>query len=779
MVLAAPIHQHLPLPVSYFRHIPGLQFILSYAHPLSSPNLMPFHLPTTATPEGDLYIFGGSVDGVPRNDIYLLSTCNHSVSLFQTDCDVPSPRVGHACALFSNFLVVWGGDTRFDPFTKEKLDEDIYLLDLASKKWTRVTIDDPVPMGRYGHTVTVWESKLFLFGGWQVEGGFSNDLWSLDLDARYIPQQRHGHAAALVDDIIYIFGGRDMNGKDLQDLCAFKISDQLWYTFQNVGPTPSGRSGHAMVAVNSKVCLLGGESLSQETRDGPTIVHVLNTYQIKYPLRDRGPLPRDRLTRTLSKSNLPANPLTIQPVKPVIVSAWRPDSNDSSNMKAQTLKKLRRFGLVEDEIQQVPSFTLAEGEPSESSTHISDEHSDTLPVQWNQRHQFTDENLKLIDRIQAVLTDKQEYKKLLVCKGNNAQILLDVFQRLLDIATDLSPDFWRSLIVATQRLAASSGLYPSYELTGITTSDISEYSGGFADVYKGDFHGRAVSLKTVRLHRNTQMAHFVKVVSREVILWGQLHYPNVLPFYGIYRFKSWLSLIAPWMDNGDIGMYLKHHRNSNRVVLAYDVAQGLNFLHKNKIIHGDLKGTKKSLHGRHTPPQHRREVQSDGKLQNSLILKATSKNVTPRQATSTLGLVSLMRFAVLSRRRVIMLYLSNIKIFTGEIPLAHLIRDATIIKQVSEGERPARPPIPSPSWIVWGLTNSIWVLMQICWSAHPGERPTAHAIIDQLAPALPPNSEVETSNSLLSSKVFREMARGSSDDDLMSIETFESLLVPE
>jgi hypothetical protein len=53
--------------------------------------------------------------------------------LYQTAGELPSPRVGHASALVSNVLIVWGGDTKTDPMSKptDKQDEALYLLNLG------------------------------------------------------------------------------------------------------------------------------------------------------------------------------------------------------------------------------------------------------------------------------------------------------------------------------------------------------------------------------------------------------------------------------------------------------------------------------------------------------------------------------------------------------------------------------------------------------------------------------------------------------------------------
>ncbi|TFK56591.1 hypothetical protein OE88DRAFT_1649961 [Heliocybe sulcata] len=93
---------------------------------------------------------------------------------------------------------------------------------------------------------------------------------------------------------MYIFGGRGVDGKDLGDLAAFKITSELaglvtwlaidgwfvdsrWFMFQNMGPSPSGRSGHAMAAMGARVFVLGGESYAPSKPEDSTLIHVLDT----------------------------------------------------------------------------------------------------------------------------------------------------------------------------------------------------------------------------------------------------------------------------------------------------------------------------------------------------------------------------------------------------------------------------------------------------------------------------------------------------------------------
>jgi len=93
-----------------------------------------------------------------KNDLYSFATRDLSATLVQTTGEIPPARVGHASALVSSVLIVWGGDTK--QRDTDKQDEGLYLLNLGTREWTRVATRGPAPAGRYGHSVAMVGSKF-------------------------------------------------------------------------------------------------------------------------------------------------------------------------------------------------------------------------------------------------------------------------------------------------------------------------------------------------------------------------------------------------------------------------------------------------------------------------------------------------------------------------------------------------------------------------------------------------------------------------------------------
>jgi N-acetylneuraminic acid mutarotase len=125
--------------------------------------------------------------------------------IYYRDSDSPpSPRCRHAAAAFGNKMIIFGGQSKvFSPIYLN----DMYIFDTVTLKWTTIeyrslpdkslsenftSLSDPItspskkiqkeeknviPCGRAGHTLTLINSHLYLFGGFGEDGHHHSDLW--------------------------------------------------------------------------------------------------------------------------------------------------------------------------------------------------------------------------------------------------------------------------------------------------------------------------------------------------------------------------------------------------------------------------------------------------------------------------------------------------------------------------------------------------------------------------------------------------------------------------
>lgn len=76
------------------------------------------------------------------------------------------------------------------------------------------------------------------------------------------------------------------------------------------------------------------------------------------------------------------------------------------------------------------------------------------------------------------------------------------------------------------------------------------------------------------------------------------------------------------------------------------------------------------------------------------------------------------------------------QVFTKEVPFS-LLRDGQVfIEVVIHDKRPPRPAIDSAA-AQNGLTDSVWALMERCWSTQPVDRPVMREVVEALTESCP------------------------------------------
>ncbi|KAF8908514.1 kinase-like domain-containing protein [Gymnopilus junonius] len=317
----------------------------------------------------------------------------------------------------------------------------------------------------------------------------------------------------------------------------------------------------------------------------------------------------------------------------------------------------------------------------------------------------------------SILQDEERYANLLSCRGHTAQQILDIIQMLLDHPS-VRIAAKKSLLAALIRLSGRSGLHPR-------------------EIWKGRFQGQPVCLKIVKVYQGLSREQMLKDYSREAVLWGHLSHSNILPFYGVYHLNDEfrrICLVSPWMENGNINEYLLTFPSSPRVLLASDVAYGLQYLHRRKLFMATSKGNTAQYSCR----QSGRACLADFGLSTQLGLSMLSHST----ASIVGGTIRWQAPELLDpeiedpRPNVesdiysygCVLY----EIFVGKYPFYECARDVTVILRIIEGKKPSLPAPESISFRDWSLTERLCMLMEDCWSTSPGMRPMLCQIISRL-----------------------------------------------
>ncbi|CAJ0758109.1 13112_t:CDS:10 [Entrophospora sp. SA101] len=230
------------------------------------------HSATDVTYDNDLFLFGGSSKQRLKNDVFVIEVNSLNVLAFTTSGEIPSPRIGHVHVNFRNYMIVFGGLTE----NQDKLDDSLYVLDTINKNWRKVSIMGQPPYGRYGHTVTVVGSKMYVFGG-SYEGYYLNDLIALDLASinspgpswEFInfsnqpPSGRTGHISCSYNNKIYIFGGMD-GSKCYNDTWCFDLQTNQWAELAYNGYVPYPRHGCGSTIIEDTIYLFGGKTFENQ-----------------------------------------------------------------------------------------------------------------------------------------------------------------------------------------------------------------------------------------------------------------------------------------------------------------------------------------------------------------------------------------------------------------------------------------------------------------------------------------------------------------------------------
>ena len=130
----------------------------------------------------------------------------------------------------------------------------VSIYSFVNNQWENVELEigAPAPCARSGHSASVFNGNMYVFGGKNDSSEKLNDLWLFNIaDKKWIeieaegevPFERSGHSSDIYEDYLVIFGGIWDVTKELNDLHLYSFSRNMWMTVQASANSPTiGRS---------------------------------------------------------------------------------------------------------------------------------------------------------------------------------------------------------------------------------------------------------------------------------------------------------------------------------------------------------------------------------------------------------------------------------------------------------------------------------------------------------------------------------------------------------
>ncbi|KAF9646439.1 kinase-like protein [Thelephora ganbajun] len=319
--------------------------------------------------------------------------------------------------------------------------------------------------------------------------------------------------------------------------------------------------------------------------------------------------------------------------------------------------------------------------------------------------------------------------------------VIDVLDKLSSSSTPDPLLRWKCLL-ALGRVCSTYGILPGrYPWINnlVVFGDGPSDHGGSADVWRGEVEGCPVAVKVTRLYSTVPMAR----TREEILVWGRLSHPNILPFLGIDTKTFPLAAVSAWMQHGNLREYLVHFPSASRLNLLLDASRGLEYMHKLDYIHGDLKSFNVLIDDNHSA--RLADFGSSSVVQLPQPDTRTFPTPMGGSAFSVRWLAPELiypeefgsnAFVRSKESDIYALAMLMYEAFSGLLPFEGY-RDEGVILQVMSGARPNRPQ----SSLDLGLTDGIWRMVQECWSGSD-HRWTISCIVSCLESSIAPTPKM-------------------------------------
>ncbi|XP_041377823.1 F-box only protein 42-like isoform X2 [Gigantopelta aegis] len=185
---------------------------------------------------------------------------------------LPTERYSHCACFFDKSMYVFGGCT-----LSNTTFNDLWRFDLATRQWIRPLAMGSYPSPKACASMVVYKDSLVLFGGWSHPTPFplhqadrffnelhmynpeSNRWIQLNSVSASVPEPVAGHSVSIVEDRMVVFGGSHVPAAGSNDVWVFDFEYLSWKQQPIAGPRPNMRYGQSQTTIDDKhILILGG-----------------------------------------------------------------------------------------------------------------------------------------------------------------------------------------------------------------------------------------------------------------------------------------------------------------------------------------------------------------------------------------------------------------------------------------------------------------------------------------------------------------------------------------
>ncbi|KAJ7263064.1 kinase-like domain-containing protein [Mycena rebaudengoi] len=413
-------------------------------------------------------------------------------------------------------------------------------------------------------------------------------------------------------------------------------------------------------------------------------------------------------------------------------------------------------------------------------------------------HLSKSDNLMIMLVFYEVLTSKADVEEVMKLRGDDAQFILDLTQdairthldwfhfnngstlrlrearrAFLEKVSDLrllrhvgrnsAQLEARRLIV---KISETTGLLPSsLMITGVSQrSDELVFGGSFGDIFRAEYQASPVALKRLRFFKTESLEKDVRQsFLREALIWKNLDHDYILPFIGIDSTScpGYLCMVSPWMIKGPVVGPDGAPEPSRIPTLMYEIAMGLQYLHSQEVVHGDLRAANILI-----------DNENHVRLADFGLARFAHSPLAPtnRGGSTRWMAPELLHPESCGMKEFRRTFSSDIYSFacvcleTGKPPFSEIEIEVAVMFKVIKGQRPDCP-----------TTMSDWAarLMRAAWAQNPSDRLSLVHIIESIVKEIRRNpgrkrehrkrSEVQLNATTPPSGLVRRPASGRQD----------------